>query len=474
MRMTKALHGWLTQRCRIEAGTSEKEALRAAGRALLDGSMTAGEFILLTNEGGNQMARERTTPYHLFAGGGGHSGGRVGRAAGTYSSAKSVGVHPKTGKAVFDEIYQAPAETTSELERAKLGVFLRGLAMKSPGRPAIRPFDAHEQALWDGILTEDPWVGSFTEQEEAKAYQPGWTKADILSDAISGGSALNPLWYDTLLTTYPLLHGELFPFVRVVDMPRSATINTAAIDNPTVVWGEVEGTPLTPFDASNLITPITATVTNVMVAVKVGLDLLSDVSPIVLGDYLTANIGQRMQQELDRVIAAGNGTTEPLGILNTSGMRAVNSDLGAGGPPTVGDYEGLLFSLPKQYRNEGESPAFVASDISYRRVRGIPVGPGDERRIFGLNEQSYTVLDEPYRVVNATNANNTPAVPNSSIVFGALKRYRLWRRLGFYTRWVWEGQTLALANEGLLVIRGRFAGKVQDPRGFSLMSDAQA
>ncbi len=71
-------------------------------------------------------------------------------------------------------------------------------------------------------------------------------------------------------------------------------------------------------------------------------------------------LGERGAAELDRVIAIGDGTTQPQGIFNTSGLINVNAALGSAGPLTVGDAEALVFAIGKQYRT-------AANGLRFRR-----------------------------------------------------------------------------------------------------------
>ena len=65
-------------------------------------------------------------------------------------------------------------------------------------------------------------------------------------------------------------------------------------------------------------------------------------------------------------------------------------------------------------------------------------------------------------------------VPNGTILFTPLKRYRIQRRLGVSLRIVTEGRTLALMNESLYVVRCRFGGRATDPACVSSIVDGQS
>src|SRR5262249_919302 len=157
---------------------------------------------------------------------------------------------------------------------------------------------------------------------------------------------------------------------------------------------------------------------------------------------------------------------------NAPGLIGVNASSPTG-PVSVDDIETALFAVGKQYRSDNSlGPAFVMNDTSYRRFRGIPVGPSDERRAFGSMyfgtwaRPAYSLYGFPGRIPND--------LPNNKMSFACLKKaYRMWRRTGFEVRFSDVGRTLMLSNTALLIVRGRFAGKVIDPNAASLMVDLQ-
>jgi HK97 family phage major capsid protein len=365
---------------------------------------------------------------------------------------------PVTGETLTDP---------SEYQHAVFGALLRHRAWASAlPRDMVRPPNEHELALVEHSAEEDSWI--IGDEHETKALSKMQVKA-LLSDSVSGGLQANPVWWDPAIVTFPLLHGEFMPYVETVEMPRGATIQGATLGNPTVTWGVAEATGIPVFNTSSLIGPLGGTVQPVAVAIEIGRDLMRDVPVVDLGRMVQDRVSERMLQELDRVIVSGNGTTEPLGILNTgAGVTVIPSDNGTSGPATVGDLEGLMFAVPKQYRVDSWNPAYFGNDISYRRAKAINVGPGDERRVLSpmMDHESYTVLGRPYRV--------NQSVANNQVGFGALAKFRLWRRQGFEFQWSIEGRYLMQNNLAALVVRGLFYAKVVDPSAFCLINDAQA
>ena len=137
----------------------------------------------------------------------------------------------------------------------------------------------------------------------------------------------------------------------------------------------------------------------------------------------------------------------------------------------------LLFGLAKQYRRPDWMPSFVMNDVSYRRFHSLPVGPTDERRLFGMlgtaptvggtgNNPAYSLFGYPVRVQND--------LGNSTAMFTAMKKFRMYQRQGvemFQTR---EGSYLANRSLSLLVFKARMGGLLRDSAALAKMADLQA
>ncbi len=387
------------------------------------------------------------------------SGVRVKDASESYSTTKTVAKHAKTGRPV--QWMGKQVETPSALELAKLGAYFKMLALKA-GRAVM--LTDHEKGLISDTVTNDVWHGEVNGVEYDKA--PAAVVKSLIYDSTSGGQYLSPYFVDEAFVQFPLLHSELLPRVTSVEVPRGTTVFGGSLGNPSVVWNTSEGSGQAEYDTTGLAAQLNTTIYPVMVWLTMGRDWLSDV-PGDAGAMLVENIGGVMLKELDKVIAVGDGTNQPQGIFTASGLTGVPSDFGTGGPPTVGDYESLMFAVGKQYRNDGLEPCFFGNDTSYRRARGIAVGPADERRVFGMDEQSYQLLDYPYLVQND--------IGNSKIGFGAMKKYKLYRRLGSQVTFV-SGTDATLMSKNLdgLFVRGRFGGRVVDANAFAVTEDAQS
>ena len=468
MRVSNAVKRWLIENDYASESDSPDELAKAVDGALQDGELThekiQGLEALALAEAMGVLSDSKskkggdTNHAEVFAG---KDAPRIDVKAPSarYSEKKYVGKHVKTGQTVK---YQGrDIETASEREMAKAGALLKHRLKRAGGDVEL---SEHEKELVAEMQNKDVWCGQIG-GVWSNEIQPARAKS-ILNDTTSGGSYIDPLWYDQAVITYPMLYGELLPLVDLVEVPRGVTIDSAGIGNPTVSWSTAEGTSIPLFDTTALIQALNSSVFPVTLAMTMGRDLLSD-SVVDLGRILLENIGQAAAHELDKVIAVGDGTTQPQGITNASGLTNIVNTTGVGAPMSWGIYESLYFGLTKQYRKAGMRNAFISSDGAYSNFHSIPVGPQDARRLAGQDSYaSYTALGEPYRICQE--------LPDTTIIFGAMSRYRLYRRQGSETRIVTEGQTLALTNQVLIVMRGRYAGRVADPAAFAVMTNAPA
>lgn len=292
-------------------------------------------------------------------------------------------------------------------------------------------------------------------------------KKSILDDSTSGGLEAVPIEFDDAFILTPLLEGELFPLVNLRTVSRRR-IEASRFGNLVIDSGVGEGTQISLFNTDSFISAFDTTIYPATGSVKVGLDFLAD-SPINVGNIIVSEYGKAFRKWGDDVIADGNGTNQPEGIFQASGSTAVSSAGGAGAAPEVGDYESLYFDIPKEYRNEaGARFIYLSTDVSYKRARGIPVdSSSDARRIFGMDQKTYTLFDNPYRVTQAS------GVTNAEIAGVMINRYRMYRRQGLEVRIVTEDAQLARTNEQLIVVRARFGGQMETGAAIAKITDGQ-
>lgn len=368
----------------------------------------------------------------------------------------------------------ASLDAPSQLDLAVCGAYFKWAVTPQLKRLGVRVPELTdlEKKLVDYALHELPWTGEVN-GPTSRALQiheklADWQRKDIVDDATSGGLEAAPIVFDEAFIAIPVLYGELAPLVEMITLSRGRRVEGVAFANPTINSGPAEDgtTSISLETTAGFISAVDTTVFNATGAIRVGRDWASD-TPIDFGRFIIEAFGFKFMEWLDNQIANGDGATEPQGIFNATGTNLVTSALGPGGPFILGDVESMIFGVSKAYRNaKGGRNVFVGNDTTYRRLRGIPVGQADQRRIFGGDYESYMVAGYPYKVQND--------VPSTSLGFVNLAYYRLYRRAGFNISVHTEGQTLALLNEMLFVARARYGGRLTAGAAMAEMNNAPA
>ena len=399
---------------------------------------------------------------------------RVKEAAEMYDTTRSNMVYPtktkqdnphiKAGQPVMD--YANPGrqlETASERDKAINGAWWKLLTYQGKFNSRKMGYEAltnHEKELVLYAMDNEKWVGSTTGEnyediKERKLYQS--EKQALIDDAVSGGLEAAPIRFDDDVISAPLLTGELFPKVKIVPVERGRRMEAVATLNITMAWGGIDNTAITLFNTAAYVTAFDTTIYRVEGAVRIGLDFLSD-TPINFGAHIGAQYGERLLEELDGVVATGNGTTQPQGIMNAAGTTTV----AWGGVTNLGNYETTRFSVAKAEHTAAvkSSAVFCGTEVSYRRAKAIPVGAADERRLLGeggmgtAGYSNYQIMGEiPYAI--------NESMANTQIFYAILARYRMYRRRGFTMRVSTEGATNILRNVMLMVVTARFGGQLE-------------
>lgn len=348
--------------------------------------------------------------------------------------------------------------------KSMIAAGFREKGMPVPG--AYRLTDG-DRKLLEAVVHECKFVGPINQKsEDGEAdfwckggripdhYRDAMVRKALLDDNPSGGLEAVPIEFDDSAIMTAVLEGELFPLVTQRTVTRRR-IEGFSIGEPTLNW-TAEGTAETVFTTDSFIAAFDTTIYAVVGAIEVGLDFEAD-SPAAIGDLLLERYGQAFRKEMDDVIADGDGTTQPKGLINTSGLGTVTTANGITGPHELGDYEGLLFGVAKQYRTEaGKARSiFLSNELSYRRSRSMVVDPAgtDERRLFGLAHEDYMTLSHPHKI--------NESLANGEAGFFCMNRYRFYRRAGYGVRVVTEDATLALKNQRMIMVRARCGGQLE-------------
>jgi len=515
MKITKALREWILKNCEVSEDASDDEIRKAAAGAMVSGNLTAEKYIELTKEPDEDTANEFDKKLDGIAGGleklvavltakkeepvkekktepetkekkeqtttkvaaavAEMSDGdseekdtqiRVKEAAEQYSTTKSAMTYPTHTKAGHGHTLAGQPvkemgrtlDNPSELDFALAGTWakfqlLTSMRGRSP-RFGYEALSDHEKSLLGHLAEKSLWDDSEDGKSKTRVGFPGGLKTLVDDGGASGALEAAPIVFDDMVISAPLLTGELYPNVNVVPLDRGRRIEGVATGNVTGAWGGVDDTAITLFNTNGYITAFDTTIYRWQGAITIGLDFVSD-TPIDFGAHITAQYGERLLEDLDDVIAVGNGATQPLGVMNTVGITTV----AWGGATSIGNYESLRFSVTKaEHRpNVVSSAVFCGTETSYQRAMALPVGAADARRLHQTNSlpnyDGYSWMNRPYKI--------NSSLSNQQIFYAILARYRMYRRKGLAVRTSTEGDTLIRDNNMLIVVMARFGGQME-------------
>lgn len=390
---------------------------------------------------------------------------------------KTGKAHPFAGRPVMDFAESGrQIDEASDLDKAVAGSYAKllcAIAQRGGSRTfGFQSMPQHDKELLHYAMEKMAWVGSTDGGDFAdiknRQLTPHEQKA-IIDDATSGGLEAAPIVFDDQVIQTPLLHGELYPLVNQVPLDRGRRVEGVATGTVTGAWGGVDDTAITLFTTTSYVSAFDTTIFRWQGAIHIGLDFLGD-TPIDFGQHVTQQYGERLLEDLDDVIAAGNGTTQPTGVINT----ATATTIAFGGATSIGNYESLRFGVAKaEHRaNVVASAVFCGTETSYMRVKALPVGASDARRLFGTGGMgtngydNYSIMDRPYKI--------NQSLTNAQIFYAILARYRMYRRRGLTMRTSQEGDTLIRGNELLMVATARYGGQMERGGAVAVTTTAPA
>ena len=374
-------------------------------------------------------------------------------------SEKSGKAHSQAGQPLMDNGHTI--NETSELDEAVIGAYCKYVCAsaqrngsKSAGFQALPQHDkelmlyAMKNMKWGGIGPEgsdDDGKATICRRKLTELEQKA-----LIDDATSGGTEAAPIVFDDRVIQAPLLNGELYPLVTTYPLERGRRVEGVSLSQVTSSWGGVDGTAISLFNTASYVSAFDTTIFRWEGAIEIGLDFLSD-TPINFGQIITTQYGEQLLEDLDDVIAAGDGTTQPEGIIVKSGTTSV----AWGGATSLGNYESLRFGVAKaEHRKAVKSSAvFCGTETSYQRARAIPVGTNDARRLGGMTYDSYNWMERPYKI--------NESLTNAQIFYSILARYRMYRRHGLVMRSSTEGSTLMRSNVLLMIATARYGGQLE-------------
>lgn len=367
--------------------------------------------------------------------------------------------HTLAGQPVRD--FGRKLDGSSEKDLALCGAYAKWQIMSATPRIAGNPqraFDMlsdHEKSLLCHLTEHEDWDDSLDGKLRTMKGYRGGVKA-LIDDSTSGGVEAAPIVFDDRVIETPLLHGELFPLVTTYPLDRGRRVEGVAASTVTSSWGGVDASAITLFDTTSYVSAFDTTIYRWQGAVQIGLDFVSD-SPVDFGALITRQYGERLLEDLDDVVAVGNGTTQPEGVMNKTGTTSI----AFGAATSIGNYESLRFGVHKrEHRADVKSSAvFCGTETSYQRVKALPLGTADARRLFAYASTTsgtyddYSLMDRPYKL--------NESMANTQLFYAILAKYRMYRRKGIAIRTSTEGDTLLRNNLMLITAMARYGGQLE-------------
>lgn len=481
--------------------TLEKGGATSAAVAAVSGAAdAAAATIPATTKAGDANASSTRTPSvfeKVFAGAGTDGASidpadpivRIKGAHESYSKSKTPAMypdmlgpnkrHPLAGRRIELGLpgkspTSAALDNPSELEQAINGAWFK-FVLHSEGAKGIPQFlrlTDHDRDLIQYALRNEKWCGVLhgTGSEDSGAIEVNRRKlADfeikaLIDDSTSGGLEVAPIFFDDQVILTPLLTGEFFPLVNVVNITRGRRIEGAAIGNVSFSSGGADDSDIPLFNTAAFVSAFDTSIFVANGAIEIGLDFQSD-SPIDVAGIITRSYGQKLLEWLDEQICVGDGSTEPEGVMVASGTTSVSF---GNTTPTLGGYESLLFGIPKAFKQGYESSRVVwgMTEQSYQRARSMAYAAGDARRLLGMTHEDYMILGHK--------AGINEAMANTQQFFCNLGRYRMYRRMGLTMKVTTEGKTLVRRNNMLITARSRWGGQLEDGNAAAVTTTAQA
>jgi HK97 family phage major capsid protein len=310
----------------------------------------------------------------------------------------------------------------------------------------------------------------FYARNEHKRFQLGngftGIKA-VIDDATSGGENAIPEFFDMDLIVTPTLASEDIPsHCNIVMVPRGVAAQNFTMGRPTIAAANTEGSAVSLFSTASFIAAHDTTFFRAAGFIELGRNWLMDANPRVLGEIQNQYMNS-VRLWLNEQVMAGDGTTEPQGVLNDTGIGDITPATPTTGNPTLADILELLFGVNKEFRDGGNSgdAIFVMTDTRYHSIRAIATGvTGDTRLVFGNDVESYSLFGHPV-LIEENGLNNTHSV------FAQMNGYRLYQRQG--ARFIREdrGDTLVRENTEIVGVDVRYGGQLDLP-GYAAVIDS--
>jgi HK97 family phage major capsid protein len=236
----------------------------------------------------------------------------------------------------------------------------------------------------------------------------GLTRKALSEGSDGAGGYLVPVEFrGELLRRLPEL-SELYPHVRTVPVITDSGDYPKLSTDVTITWGRAENDEIDETDP--VFDHLTWTVRNMSAITYMSRELASDSNPGIVQTVIDL-FSEAVAAERDKMIAIGNGSTQPAGIYSASGLTGVTVD----GTLSYAKLVEIKYALARRYHRNAR---WVLSSTNLQRITGL-VDDNDQpiMRDALVAGETPIILGKPFSVQDD--------LPDDAIWFGDLSQY-LW------------------------------------------------
>jgi len=282
--------------------------------------------------------------------------------------------------------------------------------------------------------------------------------AKALAEGVAAdGGYLFPDEFETELVKNLVGPFSMRSLVRVVPMRRDVKQIPTLESRPVVTWTAENAAKSTTTAHFNQVTLTARKVAAILYASD---ELVEDSTDIDVVQTVIDLFADALRDEEDRVILAGNGTTQPTGLL-TAISNSVISARAVAGNLNFDEITNVYYDLPQAYR---QNAVWIASSDNIRKLRQIQDSNGN------YIWQNSVQDNQPDRLLGKRVYEND-YIGEATIVFGDMKRgYWLGDRRQMTVKVSQETETAFTKDQTAIRVVMRIAGNVVDDQALRCLN----
>ncbi len=250
---------------------------------------------------------------------------------------------------------------------------------------------------------------------------------------------------------------ELAPYVRVVPVHTdSGNIPSLATDI-SVTWTSASGENTSFTESDPVLGTVAWALKRADAITKISRELAADATPSIM-EFISQLFREAIARERDKMIAIGDGSTQPTGLANTSGITTLSSF----GVPTFSKLVEMEQNLKRKYRRHAR---WIMNGTNLRRIFSLLADNGEplfRREMIG---------DVPVSRILGYPVSQQDDLDDSEIYFGDLSFYLLFDREEMGIESTTTGGDAFVNHQIFIKVFERIDGKVGLTDAFVKASD---